>query len=101
MINLIQISVAISLDGYIDDKSYERLILSSPEDLEDMYTRRAENDAILVGTETVRRVNPSLLLKNPHLVKERADKGLSPELTKVTLTRSGNLDPKSKIFHDR
>jgi 5-amino-6-(5-phosphoribosylamino)uracil reductase len=37
-------------------------------------------------------------LKNPHLVKERVDKGLSPELTKVTLTRSGKLDPKSKFF---
>jgi 5-amino-6-(5-phosphoribosylamino)uracil reductase len=98
MINLIQISVAISLDGYIDDKSHERLVLSSPQDLEDMYACRAENDAILVGAETVRRDDPSMIFKDPRLVKERIDKGLPPELTKVTLTRSGNLNAKSKFF---
>jgi 5-amino-6-(5-phosphoribosylamino)uracil reductase len=95
---LIHVSVAVSLDGFINDNSPERLILSSQEDLEDMYACRAECDAILVGAETIRSDNPSLLFKQPYLVERRRRKGLSPELIKVTLTNSGILDPKSKFF---
>jgi 5-amino-6-(5-phosphoribosylamino)uracil reductase len=63
-----------------------------------MYKSRAECDAILLGAQSVRRDNPSLLLEHPGLVEERVRRGQPAELTKVTLTKSGNLDPKSKFF---
>jgi 5-amino-6-(5-phosphoribosylamino)uracil reductase len=77
------ISVAVSLDGYIDDRSPQRLILSSPEDLEDMREAREQCDAILVGAGTVRRDNPSLRAKNA---------------ARVTVTRSGELDSDLHFF---
>lgn len=77
------ISVAVSLDGYIDDRSPQRLILSSPEDLADMRAARERCDAILIGAETVRRDNPSLRAKNA---------------ARVTVTRSGELDPNLHFF---
>lgn len=77
------ISVAVSLDGYIDDRSPQRLILSSPEDLADMRAAREACDAILVGAETVRRDNPSLRARTA---------------ARVTVTHSGDLDPQLHFF---
>ncbi|OKY88763.1 MAG: hypothetical protein BHV70_05890 [Bacteroidales bacterium 55_9] len=48
-------SVALSGDGYMDDRSPRRLILSTPADWRDVMRLRAWADAILVGAETVRR----------------------------------------------
>jgi 5-amino-6-(5-phosphoribosylamino)uracil reductase len=79
----VHVSVAVSIDGHIDDRSQERLILSSPEDLADVREAREQCDAILVGAGTVRRDNPSL--------------GGS-SAARVTLTRSGDLDPSSRFF---
>ncbi len=79
----VHISVAISLDGYIDDRSSQRLVLSSPEDLAEMRLAREESDAILVGAETVRRDNPSLR---------------SGSAARVTVTASGDFDPSLNFF---
>lgn len=95
---LIQLSVATSADGYIDDCSRERLVLSHPDDWAEVYRLRAEFDAILVGAETVRRDNPSLRLKDNALQQLRIGQGKSPEPTKIVLSRSGNLDPDSRFF---
>jgi 5-amino-6-(5-phosphoribosylamino)uracil reductase len=94
----ITLSVAASIDGFIDDTSAERLILSSAEDLADTYRARAEHDAILIGAETVRRDNPSLLLKDPLQTAARAAAGRSPHPTRVTITRSGLLAPDLRFF---
>ncbi len=96
--DFIHVSVAVSLDGFIDDRSPERLILSSPEDFEDMYSQRAKCDAILIGASTVRKDNPSLLFRQQNLIEQRIRNGLTPELIKVTLTNTGNLDPTLKFF---
>jgi len=79
----VTISVAVSLDGYIDDRSPQRLILSSPEDLADMRAERDASDAIFVGAETVRRDNPSLRAK---------------DAARVTVTHSGELDANLHFF---
>ncbi len=78
-------SVAVSLDGYIDDTSTQRLVLSGMEDRTEVKKIRAEYDAILVGAETVRRDNPSLRSENKNLVK-------------VTVSHTGNLDVASRFF---
>ena len=57
----VTVSTAVSADGYLDDRSPDRLILSTPEDWAEVHRLRAACDAILVGAETIRRDNPSLL----------------------------------------
>ncbi len=75
-----------SLDGYIDAASGDRLMLSSKEDFERRDSVRAQCDAILVGAGTLRADNPKLLSKS------------SRPLIKVTLTQSDTIDLKSNFF---
>ena len=94
----ITLSVALSADGYIDDSSERRLVLSSPEDWEAVYRLRAENDAILIGGRTLRRDNPSLRIKDQGVREERVDAGREADIVKVVVSGSGNLDPRAKFF---
>lgn len=92
------LSAAVSIDGYLDDDSPERLRLSSYEDWQAVLRLRAQYDAILVGANTVRRDNPSLVIRDPELRAVREAKGLKPDIVKITATRSGNLDPQAAFF---
>ena len=91
-------SVAMSLDGCIDDCSKNRLLLSCPEDLEEIDMLRSRQDAIFVGAETVRSDNPRLLLYSELLKQERIQEGKCPDLIKITLTSSGSLDSELNFF---
>ncbi|TNY34453.1 RibD family protein [Thermomonospora catenispora] len=92
------LSCAMSVDGYIDDASPERLRLSTPADFDRVDGVRAACDAILVGAGTVRADDPKLLIKSPERQRRRVARGLPRQLTKVTLTSSGDLDPGSRFF---
>lgn len=92
------LSAAVSLDGFLDDNTPQRLRLSSPEDWRRVELLRAECDAILVGAGTVRRDNPSLVIKDERLRAERIAGGLCADIDKVTLTSSGDLDPRAGFF---
>jgi len=59
------LSCAMSVDGYIDDASPERLHLSNDADFDRVDAERASCDAILVGANTIRRDNPRLLIRDP------------------------------------
>src|SRR5688572_15036992 len=87
-----------SLDGFIDDASDRRLILSGPDDLDRVDALRASCDAILVGAGTVRADNPRLLVRSPDRVAARVAAGRAEQPTKVTLTASGDLDPTAAFF---
>jgi riboflavin-specific deaminase-like protein len=87
-----------SVDGYIDDASPERLRLSSPADFDRVDGVRATCDAILVGAGTIRADDPKLLVKSPARQERRVRRGLPPDLTKVTITASGDLDPGARFF---
>ncbi|MQY07736.1 2,5-diamino-6-ribosylamino-4(3H)-pyrimidinone 5'-phosphate reductase [Actinomadura sp. RB68] len=87
-----------SVDGYIDDATPERLRLSSPADFDRVDGVRASCDAILVGANTVRRDDPKLLLRSETRRAARVARGLPADLTKVTMTWSGDLDPGSRFF---
>jgi 5-amino-6-(5-phosphoribosylamino)uracil reductase len=87
-----------SLDGHIDDSSDQRLILSGPADLDRVDQLRADSDAILVGAETVRRDNPRLLVRSAERQRARVAAGKPAQPAKVTLTRSGELDPAAAFF---
>lgn len=92
------LSCAMSIDGYIDDASPNRLLISNDEDFNRVDQVRAESDAILVGANTIRLDNPRLLVRSADRVRDRVARGMAPHPTKVTATGSGDLDPSSNFF---
>jgi len=89
------LSCAVSSDGYLDDRSDHRAILSSPEDLDAVLALRAQSDMIVIGAETLRRDNPSLATRGKTHIATRKAAGLAPDPIKLVVTRSG------EIPHDR
>jgi riboflavin-specific deaminase-like protein len=92
------LSCATSADGYLDDASPGRLILSGPADLDRVDEVRASCDAICVGAQTVRRDNPRLLIRDPRRRARRTACGLPPHPARVTLTATADLDPAANFF---
>jgi 5-amino-6-(5-phosphoribosylamino)uracil reductase len=92
------LSAAMSADGYIDDSTGTRLILSDAADLDRVDELRAGSDAILVGAQTIRTDNPRLLVRSAARRAARRERGLAQNPVKVTLTRSGSLDPAARFF---
>ncbi|SCF12524.1 5-amino-6-(5-phosphoribosylamino)uracil reductase [Micromonospora purpureochromogenes] len=92
------LSCATSIDGYIDDATGQRLLLSNADDLARVDAVRAGCDAILVGAGTVRRDDPRLVIRSERLRRARVDRGLPPSPVKVTLTGRGDLDPSARFF---
>ena len=74
----VTLSAAVTADGYMDDDSPRRLIISTPGDWEEVYRLRAARDQ----AARARRVQA----------------GLKPDIAKVTLTRSGGLSPRLRFF---
>jgi riboflavin-specific deaminase-like protein len=91
-------SCATSADGYLDDASPRRLILSGPADLDRVDEIRAGCDAIMVGAGTVRADNPRLLIRDPRRRARRAARGLPEHPARVTVTATGDLDPRARFF---
>ena len=92
------LSAAMSADGYIDDASPRRLVLSGPEDLDRVDEVRAGCDAIMVGAGTIRADNPRLLLRSAARRAGRLRRGQPESPVKVTITGSGRLDPDALFF---
>lgn len=92
------LSCAMSADGYIDDATDRRLLLSNDADFDRVDSERAASDAILVGANTIRRDNPRLLVRSDNRRADRVRKGLPSSPTKVTLTSSAALDPSAAFF---
>lgn len=92
------LSCGMSLDGYLDAGTAQRLVLSNQEDLERVDGVRAGCDAILVGAATVRNDNPRLLVRDPALRQRRTARGLPESPMKVTLTGRADLDAAGAFF---
>jgi hypothetical protein len=75
-----------SIDGYLDTATDERLVLSNDADLDRVDAVRADSDAILVGAATLRNDNPRLLVRAPSRRAERIARGLPSTPIKVTVT---------------
>src|SRR6266496_3320403 len=93
------LSVAMSVDGFIDDTTDTRLLLSNDADFDRVDAVRAESDAILIGATTLRRDNPRLLVNSAERRAAREARGLPAYPLKVTVTASGDLDPGLKFWH--
>lgn len=94
----IVLSCCISLDGYLDDAANSRLHLSNSLDFARVDALRASCDAILVGANTIRKDDPRLLVRAPALRSARRDADRPPSPIKVTVTRTGVLDPRAAFF---
>ncbi|MCW2800045.1 MAG: bifunctional deaminase-reductase domain protein [Aeromicrobium sp.] len=92
------LSCAMSLDGYLDDGTEKRLLLSNDADFDRVDEVRAASDAILVGAATVRNDNPRLLVRAQARREERVARGLPPSPAKVTVTGRAKLDPCANFF---
>jgi 5-amino-6-(5-phosphoribosylamino)uracil reductase len=92
------LSCAITLDGYLDDASEQRLMLSGPADLDRVDEVRAWSDAILVGAVTVRNDDPRLLVRSPARVTARRAEGRSSSPMKVTVTGHAKLARDARFF---
>lgn len=94
----LHLSCAVSADGYLDDNSPDRAILSSPEDLEAVLALRARMDMIVIGAETLRRDNPSLATRGIMHAATRKDSGRAPDPVKLVVTRSGDIPSERAFF---
>jgi len=88
---------AITIDGFIGHSLGERLNLSSAEDLNEIMKLRADCDAILIGAETIRRDNSTLITRDEKLMQYRQRQGKCKDPIKVTLTRTGNIPLQSNF----
>jgi len=86
----VTVSVAITLDGYMNTIDQGVLRISSKGDLLEVHRLRARSDAILVGAETLRTDDCQLTV--------RYDQGGSAKPMKITLTRSGRLGFNARFF---
>ncbi len=87
-----------SLDGYLDDATADRLILSGSADLDQVDELRAGSDAILVGAGTIRADNPRLLVRSQVRQQARIARGATPHPLKITMTATGALDASARFF---
>jgi 5-amino-6-(5-phosphoribosylamino)uracil reductase len=92
------LSCALSIDGYLDAGTDERLQLSNADDFARVDAVRADSDAVLVGAATVRHDNPRLLVRSARLRARRVSRDLPPTPAKVTVTRRADLDPGAAFF---
>ena len=92
------LSCGMSIDGYLDGATEDRLLLSNDADLDRVDAVRAASDAILVGAATVRNDNPRLLVRTRERQQERVARGLRPSPIKVTVTRRAQLDACANFF---
>ncbi|AXU16818.1 RibD family protein [Streptomyces clavuligerus] len=93
------LSAAMTVDGYLDDASPERLLLSNAADFDRVDQVRAQSDAILIGATTVRKDNPRLLVNSDERRAKRVADGKSAYPLKVTVTRTGDLSADLNFWH--
>ena len=92
------LSCAMSLDGYIDDRSPTRLLLSGEQDLDEVDELRAGCDAIMIGAGTLRADDPVLMLRSPLRRAARVASGRAADPVRVVVSASGNLDRSARLF---
>ncbi|MHA2029389.1 MAG: RibD family protein [Candidatus Kariarchaeaceae archaeon] len=90
------INAAISFDGKISGYA-QQIELSSDEDWKVVHTYRNSIAAIVVGSNTIKIDNPSLMTKAKYLSHDTS----IHHPVRVVLDRSGTCDPKSKVFQDQ
>ena len=92
------LSFTTSLDGYLDDTTPQRLLLSNDADFDRVDELRASVDAILVGAGTVRADNPRLLVRSSERRAVRVARGEPASPLRVVLSGTGRIDRHAAVF---
>lgn len=92
------LSCGVSLDGYLDSATEQRLLLSNDADFDRVDEVRSDSDAIMVGAGTVRRDDPALLVRSAERQQRRVSQGAAATPVKVTVTAEGDLNPEAQFF---
>lgn len=93
------LSVATSIDGFIDDAASDRLLLSNDADFDRVDQVRADADAVLLGAGALRVDNPRVVVRDDQRRADRVDSGRPEHPLKVTITASGRLSADLRWFH--
>ncbi len=86
----VTVKIAMSLDGRTHDEKGNARWISSEDARATTGELREKADVILVGAETIRKDNPSLLAHGTP----------NPDLVRAVVTRSGKLPKKAQVFTD-
>ncbi len=92
--------MAMTADGRTSSASREYPRFTQPEDRVRMQRLRAQTDAVLVGAETIRALNPPLAVKDPALQAQRQQAGRTASPLQVVLSASGRVDPACRALND-
>lgn len=95
----VQINMAMTLDGKITSAEREYPKLTKPYDRVNMDRIRAQNDAVLVGAQTLRADNPNLHVRTAEMRDYRKQLGHDRGLLKIAISASLQLDW-GRIFSD-
>ncbi len=93
------LNMVASVDGRASLEGSSRA-LSSAADRELFMGLRTQVDAVLVGTETLRRERYPRLVRRPERRAVRIANGLTPDPLAIVLTRSGDLPEEIGLFTD-
>ena len=97
----IDINGAMSINGKMLSHLNEKGILTSATDRQNMDEIRSQYDIILIGANTIRKDNPSFIIKDDHLVDQRVKKGLSKQPAVACVSESLNIPETSRFIQER
>lgn len=86
----VTVKLALSCDGFIAGSEKSPQWISCFESRKDVHRMRAEYDAVLVGTNTLRVDNPALTV--------REVRGRNPN--RIIIDRTGRIDHSARVFED-
>jgi 2,5-diamino-6-(ribosylamino)-4(3H)-pyrimidinone 5'-phosphate reductase len=96
----VTINVAMTADGKIDTYERQGTKISSEQDWERVDKLRSENDAVMVGGNTLINEDPKLTIKSPTLRADRGTRGLNENPIKVGVISNASLLESSRFIHE-
>ena len=94
----ITIILAMSVDGKIADYMRSPARFGSKADKAHLEKQIADSDAVLFGAGTLRAYNTTLIISNLALLRHRKQLGKLPQPIHITISKSGDLDPRMRFF---
>jgi 2,5-diamino-6-hydroxy-4-(5-phosphoribosylamino)pyrimidine 1'-reductase len=94
----VHLNVAATADGKIDTFERRGAAISSARDKERVDRLRAAFDGVMVGGHTLHDEDPSLTVKSEGLRRERQQRGLPTNPSKVAVTSRLQLEPDCKFL---
>jgi 5-amino-6-(5-phosphoribosylamino)uracil reductase len=90
--------LAMSADGKIADARRSPARFASSADKMHLEQQIAAADAVLFGAGTLRAYGTTLTVSHLHLLQQREQRGQSPQPIHIVVSKSAQIDPKSRFF---